>query len=85
VIVSFQKKPWVKPEVSQWELLEARGLIISALQKIEGDNELQAECAELRLVIDAIDGELRSGETPPDRPISHPHLTSIKDSAPGAD
>lgn len=51
-------KQWVRPDVKLVTLAQARSKIEAALQLMAGDNELADECAELRLLISALDDQL---------------------------
>lgn len=55
--MQFQEKPRVRPEIALIQLQNARELIATAIQMIEGpaDADVAAACAELVSVVSAID------------------------------
>jgi len=55
-----KKKQWVKPQVRPLRLEEARNLIERARGLIDGDPELNAECADLRAILAEINENLRN-------------------------
>lgn len=55
-MVQPRKKQWARPQVQSISLEQAGAKIQQALELLEGDSQLRAECDDLRSILREIDG-----------------------------